>query len=458
MATTAPRLEADLQARAGCAFYRLRGAVELATDPYGGLTKLYRRFGPVCTIGAGPTRNVFLLGPEANRFVLTHSELFRWREAFDALVVVDGETALIVSDGADHQRRRRLVQPAFTRRQIDGYARTMRAITDATIDSWRPGQVVDLYQEFRQVIRRATIEVLFGPRLAEHEPELGRLLQHALTVVERPPPWQQLQRLGAPSWRRAVSARAEVATRVLAEVAHRRRALRAGGAAAGAGGGAAAGAEPGGSDVLSLLIDSRDEDGSGLTDREIVDQVISLIAAGYETTSAAMAWASRALLVDRSVWRQARSSLDRAVGWRYLDGVVSETLRLYPPGVISVRTVVEPFTFAGVQVPAGSQLVFSPFLTHRLPELWPQPTRFDPTRWDPDRPGYSKPAPHEYLPFGGGPHRCLGAAFATTELTVLLEHLLRRVSSRLEPSDASPVGLVSMRPRSGPLARILAIS
>ncbi|MDT7672586.1 MAG: hypothetical protein QOD82_488 [Pseudonocardiales bacterium] len=447
MVTTAPPIGAGPKPRARRAIDQLRSTVELATDPHRALPNLYRRFGPVCTLGVGSTRNVFLLGAEANRFVLGHSELFRWREAFDALVVVDGETALIVSDGADHQRRRRLVQPAFTRRQIDGYARTMRATADAAIDKWRPGQRVDLYQEFRRVIRRATIQVLFGPRLAHDEPELGRLLQHALAVVERPPPWQRLQRLGTPAWRRATSARAAVADRVLAEVEQRRRAATL-----------ASAADPDRSDVLSLLVGSRDEAGSTLTDREITDQVISLIAAGYETTSAAMAWAVRALLTDRSVWRQARASLDRAVGWRYLDGVVSETLRLYPPAVVSVRSVAEPFSFAGVEVPAGSQLIYSPFVTHRLPELWPDPLRFEPTRWDPDRAEARKPGPHEYLPFGGGPHRCLGAAFATTELTVLLERLLQRVSSRLEPSDASPVGLAAMRPRSGPFARILAVS
>ncbi|MDT7658270.1 MAG: hypothetical protein QOF38_2985 [Pseudonocardiales bacterium] len=447
MVTTAPPIGAGPKPRARRAIDQLRSTVELATDPHRALPNLYRRFGPVCTLGVGSTRNVFLLGAEANRFVLGHSELFRWREAFDALVVVDGETALIVSDGADHQRRRRLVQPAFTRRQIDGYARTMRATADAAIDKWRPGQRVDLYQEFRRVIRRATIQVLFGPRLAHDEPELGRLLQHALAVVERPPPWQQLQRLGTPAWRRATSARAAVADRVLAEVEQRRRAATL-----------ASAADPDRSDVLSLLVGSRDDAGSALTDREITDQVISLIAAGYETTSAAMAWAVRALLTDRSVWRQARASLDRAVGWRYLDGVVSETLRLYPPAVISVRSVAEPFSFAGVEVPAGSQLIYSPFVTHRLPELWPDPLRFEPSRWDPDRAEGHKPGPHEFLPFGGGPHRCLGAAFATTELTVLLERLLQRVSSRLEPSDASPVGLAAMRPRSGPFARILAVS
>jgi cytochrome P450 len=425
---------------------QVRTAVAFARSPHRALLDIHRRFGPVCLLG----QSAFLLGPEANQFVLGHSELFRWREAFDSLVVVDGETALIVSDGADHQRRRRLVTPAFSRRQIEVYSATMRTEIDAAIDGWRPGQVIDLYQELRRVIRRATIAVLFGPRLAWDEPELGRLLQLALAPVERLPPWQQLQRLGAPFWRRAVAARAEVARRVAEEIAYRR---------------AAGPSDPGVErpDVLSLLVDSRDDDGSGLTDLEITDQVISLIAAGYETTSAAMAWAVWALLSDRSVWSRAAESttaqnIPAGGSWRYLDGVVSETLRLYPPAAISARTVATPFSFAGTEVPAGRTVIFSPYVTHRLPELWPEPLRFRPERWDPAGPGCRRPAPHEFLPFGGGTHRCLGAAFASTELTVLLEQLLRRTTLELGAFDPKPVGLAAMRPRRGPFARVLAIS
>ncbi|MGQ0774198.1 MAG: cytochrome P450 [Pseudonocardiales bacterium] len=419
---------------------RARSTVEMAIRPHTGLQNLYRRFGPVCTLGVGPFRYVYLLGPDANRFVFGHSELFSWREAFDALVVVDGETALIVSDGADHQRRRRLVTPAFHRRQIDGYARTMRANADAAIDSWRPGQVVDLYKELRRVIRRSTIEVLFGPRLTAAEPELGRLLQHALAVVDRPPPWQQLQRLGLPAWRRAVAGRAAVVRRVRAEIEYRR-----------------SHPDDGARDVLTLLVNSRDADGSGLSDVEIIDQVISLIAAGYETTSAAMSWAAHAVLADAQVWRLARASIAGSGSWRYLDGVVSETLRLHPPAAISVRKVMEPFDFAGSRVPAGSMLIYSPYVTHRLPELWAQPRRFDPQRWDPQQPGYRRPAPHEFLPFGGGAHRCIGATFATVEMTVLLEQLLGRTTLHVESVDRRPVGLAAMRTRSGPHARVQAI-
>ncbi|MQA15983.1 MAG: cytochrome P450 [Pseudonocardiaceae bacterium] len=417
----------------------LRSAVELSRRPHRGLEKLHERFGSVCTLGVWPLRYVFLLGPEANRFVFANSRLFRWREAFEVLVPVGGETALIVSDGADHERRRRLVAPAFARQHVDGYMQMVRATADAAIDSWRPGQVLDLYGELRRVIRRSTIEVLFGSRLAADEPDLGRALQLVLAVIDQPPVRQQVQRLGLPSWRRALAARAAVERRVRAEIDHRRR-----------------NPDPDAADVLTLLLGSHD-DGSGLTDVEIVDQVISLIAAGYDTTSAAMGWAMYAVLADPEVAERA-STGPSGPGWTYLDGVVSETLRLYPPAVVGARHVVEEFGFAGTRVPAGSLLLYSPFVTHRLPELWAQPLRFDPQRWDPGRPGYRRPGPHEFLPFGGGPHRCIGAAFATAEMTVLLERLLARTSLQLQSHDPQPVGLAAMRPRHGPLARVLDVT
>jgi hypothetical protein len=339
--------------------------------------------------------------------------------------------------------------------------------------------VLDLHLELRRVIRRSTIEVLFGPRLARDEPDLGRLLEVTMIPVERLPPWQQLQRLGAPSWKRAVQARAAVARRVGEEIAHRREAARRPSAPQ------RQDTDPDRPDVLNLLVGSLDDDGSGLTDPEIIDQVISLIAAGYETTSAAMASATYAMLSDPSVWARAAKSVLRgmAIGggrgadgagehgdradrhgtegdssWRYVDGVVSETLRLYPPGAISARGVAEPFTFMGTEVKVGQTVIFSPYVTHRLEALWPEPTRFRPERWDPSRPGFTRPGPHEFLPFGGGSHRCLGAAFAISEITVLLEALLRRTTLRLDSVDPRPVGLAAMRPRRGPLAEVLTVS
>jgi cytochrome P450 len=135
----------------------------------------------------------------------------------------------------------------------------------------------------------------------------------------------------------------------------------------------------------------------------------------------------------------------------YLSGVVSETLRLYPPAVISARKVVTDFEFADRKVRAGSMLVFSPYVTHRLPDLWPEPLSFRPQRWDPAEPDYRKRRTDEYLPFAAGPHRCIGAELATTEMTVMLARMLARCSLRLPEQRIRPKSFAAMRPAGGML-------
>ncbi|MFD5829602.1 cytochrome P450 [Lentzea sp. NPDC060358] len=374
------------------------------------LTALYRRFGPVVRLGP----YTCLLGPEANRFLFAHSELFEVERAFQSLVPVDGPTSLIVSDGEDHKRRRRLVQPALVHRQIANHVPVVEACAEAALDAWRPGQVLDVYQEFRRAIRRSTIHALFGEDLARDADFFGAHLQVLINLIDRSPAvitW--LRRTRAPAWRNAMRARRAVDARVYRAIAQARQ-------------GGAAGA------VLAALVQ-----GDELSDLEVRDQVVTLIAAGYETTSAAMAWAVFALLRHDGVWERAREDDG------YLADVVNETLRLYPPAVISARVAARPFEFAGKRIARGAFLLYSPYVTHRLAEVWPDPLRFDPGRWE------RKPAPHEFLPFGGGPHRCIGAGFATTELTVMLKALLRRPKPELLPQRVVPSGLAAMRPRHG---------
>ncbi|MCP9964422.1 cytochrome P450 [Actinomadura madurae] len=151
----------------------VRHGIGFAMNPCASLLRLYAEAGPVAAIGTRRKPFVHLFGPDANAFVFANSALFQWREAFDLLVPVNGETALIVSDGADHRRRRRLVQPAFHHRRVAGYVARMAANTDAALDSWRPGQTLDAYAELRAVIRRNTVEVLFGDRLAADAEVIG---------------------------------------------------------------------------------------------------------------------------------------------------------------------------------------------------------------------------------------------------------------------------------------------
>jgi cytochrome P450 len=411
------------------------------------LLALYRRRGPVINSGFGRRGYTYLLGPRANKFVFANADAFSWRETFENLALVDGPTALIVSDGDDHRRRRSVVAPGLRHRQVQDYVATMASTIDAVIDGWRPGQRLDVYQECRSAVRRSTAESLFGPRIAVHSDFLGQQLQPLLDLTHRLPQVVRLeQRVNSPGWRRATAARNRIDEVIDAAIAEARGA-------------------PGPDDhMLTRLIDGRGEEGSeegdALSDNEIRDQVVSLITAGYETTSGATAWAIYTLLSCPGAWDTAADEVRRVLGGRppapsdlealtYLNGVVNETLRLYPPAVVSARRVMRDLWFDGHRIRAGRLLVFSPYVTHRLPGLWPQPTEFRPQRWDTGSPDYRKPAPHEFIPFGGGLHRCIGAVMATTEMTVMLARLVARTRLRLPAQRIRAANVAALRPKPG---------
>ncbi|WP_021597669.1 cytochrome P450 [Actinomadura welshii] len=436
-------------ARAPSPSLTVRHGIGFAMNPCASLLRLYAEAGPVAAIGTRRKPFVHLFGPDANAFVFANSALFQWREAFDLLVPVNGETALIVSDGADHRRRRRLVQPAFHHRRVAGYVARMAANTDAALDSWRPGQTLDAYAELRAVIRRNTVEVLFGDRLAADAEVIGRRLQVALAAIDQNFVLQMMLRSVPNPYMRRVAASRDLVVRRVDEEVQRRE---------------AEGGEH--DDVLGMLLAARDEDGTGLTRQELQDQVISLISAGYDTTSAAMAWAVYALLAHPDAAERARREVAEVVGDRpveaadlpaltYLDGVVNETLRLFPPAVLSARVPVEDFEYAGHRIPAGAMVFYSPFVTHRMPEVWPQAGRFRPERWDPSSDLHRPTTPATFLPFGGGPHRCIGSTLATTELKTMLACLLRRTRLRLVSPAVTPTSVTAMRPRGGLPVRVL---
>ncbi|OBF44797.1 cytochrome P450 [Mycobacterium sp. 852002-50816_SCH5313054-b] len=407
------------------------------------LLALYRWRGPVINSGVGRHGYTYLLGPEANKFVFANADAFSWRETFENLAIVDGPTALIVSDGDDHRRRRSVVAPGLRHRQIQDYVETMVASIDAVIDGWRPGQRLDIYQRCRSAVRHSTAASLFGPRMAAHSDFLGEQLQPLLDMTHRLPQVMQLEgRLNSPGWRRAMAARSSINDLVDAQIAEAR-------------------AQPMPDDhMLTMLINGRGDEGYALSDNEIRDAVISLITAGYETTSGALAWAIHTLLALPGAWDAAADEVRRVLGDRppaagdldaltYLNGVVHETLRLYPPGVVSARKVTRDLRFDGHRIRAGRLLIFSPYVTHRLPELWPEPTEFRPARWDPGSPDYRKPAPYEFIPFSGGLHRCIGAVMATTEMTVMLARLVARTTLRLPSQRIRAHNLAALSPRPG---------
>ncbi|MWK39148.1 cytochrome P450 [Actinomadura sp. J1-007] len=427
------------------ALEELRTARGLDRSMAPAMRELSARSGPVAQFGFGPLKVTFLFGPEANEFLFSNARKFRWRGGFESLVPLAGETALLVSDGPGHDRRRGLVQPAFTREPVAGYLDVLLGELDATLDSWRPGQQVDLYSTFRAMVRASTVRGFFGPALAAEHAALGADLEDALHLLNFSPPRQQLlQAVPNPVRRRARDAIARIDRRVRAEIARRRSA-----------------ADPGG-DVLGVLL----AHGEGaMTDTELRDMVVSLIVASYDTTSAALSWAVYALWSDGAALGKAAEQVAERLGGRppvlgvlrelpYLDWVTSETLRLYPPAMAGARTAAEDFAFAGHRVRAGDMVVYSQYVTHRLPRIWTDPDTFWPERWDRSRPGYRHPSSYEYLPFGVGARRCIGSNLARAEVAAVLARLLQRTELTLLSRDVEPTGFTAMYPKGGMTVRV----
>src|SRR6201995_1212275 len=407
------------------------------------LLALYRRRGPGINAGVAGVGYTYPLGPQANKFIFANADAFSWQEAFQILVPVDGPTALVVSDGAEHRRRRSVVAPALHHRQVGDYVPIIAANADAVIDRWQPGQRIDIYDSLRPAVRRSIAECLFGGRIAEHADFLGEQLQPLLALTYRPPQVTRIQEwIGTPGWRRAMAAGAGMDALVDRQVADARSQPRPD------------------DNLLKTLIRDRPDEGQPLTRNEIRDQVVSLIAAGYETTSGAIAWAIYALLNVPGAWDSAAAEVGRVLSTEpptaqnlgaltYLNGVVQETLRLYSPGVISARKVKHDLQFEGHRIRAGRTLIFSAYVTHRISDVWTEPEEFRPERWDPESPLYRRPAPHEFIPFSGGLHRCVGSAMATTEMTVMLARLIARATLRLPPQRVGARHFAALRPWPG---------
>jgi cytochrome P450 len=392
---------------------------------------VYERFGPITEIGHGPVRFVFLLGVEANEFILSsHHELFEWREAFKSLIPVNGSTSLVVSDGAAHARRRKLVQPAFALRRIEGYRAIIEEEAAMSVDRTVAAGEVDLFAELKTTVRRIAIRTLFGDALGAEAERFGEQLGIAIGYANLPILLQYQRDWPGLPFRRALRATRALDEVIYAEIARRRAA-----------------ASPG-DDLLASLITAADER-DALSDEEIRDQVVGLIAGGYETTSALAAWAVLEILRQPEAIDPIRAGDDA-----YLDGVVNETLRLSTPGPISIRWAPNGFSFAGYDVRPKTRVIWSPSVTQRLPEHWRDPLRFDPTRWlDGSTDGLP---PHVFVPFGGGYRRCIGFAMATLEVKVLITELFRRADVALLDDDVEPAGLASMYPKDGVRVRATA--
>ena len=426
------------------------------TDPQPVLDELAAAYGPNVALGFGPARMAVIGEPTVIRelFAMPTSR-FRWNHKFNLLAVVVGPGSMIVSDGDDHKRRRSSVQAAFSRRRLAGWMPMIVDRTDAAIDRLLAApasgaaaeQTVDMYRVGRSLVLEIVIHALFGQRMTEHAEEIGDLFQRAQDYLELPAYRQVPHPIPYTARARVKADRRRFDELVDGEIARRRR-------------------DPSGDpfDVLEALV----ADGS-LSDSEIRDQVNTLIGAGYDTTSASLAWMLCCTAGDRRRWLRLRAEADDVIGPRGSGGVgddeyarldlasrtMRETLRLHPAGVVSPREAVDDVTLAGHEIPKGTLILWSAYLAGRDARAWPDPLRFDPDRFVDPTPEQEELARAAWVPFGGGARNCIGFALARMELTLVLSRLAQRLDIDLAMSSTPrPVGMVVNRPEGGVPARV----
>ena len=305
-----------------------------------------------------------------------------------------GETSILLAEGDAHLRQRKLMLPAFHGEKLAGWRDTMAREAQAEVAAWAPGETLTALPRMRELTLRVIMATVFGAP----EPSLTAEIRRALDMTHSLPrllAMVVLDRQGA--FHRAVE---RVDALLLERIADRRARPRDDGA------------------ILETLLASTDDD------REVRDQVVTLLAAGHETTAAALGFALERLARHPHVLGRIRDGGDD-----YLDAVVKEVLRVRPVLSIAARKTVAPFELMGHTLPPGVHVAPCIHLTHRRPELYPQPARFAPERWL-----HRTPGTYEWIPFGGGVRRCLGAAFALLEM----REVLRAVAERWRLQPASP--------------------
>lgn len=361
---------------------------------------------------------LMLSNPEHVRQVFTGPpDIFHAGEANRILLPVLGEHSVLLLDGKPHMEQRKLLLPPFHGQRMQRYGDLMAEIAAAEIDRWPRGVPYRLRPRMQALTLEIILRAVFGVEEGQRLDRLSSELRHLLDLITNPrtlliPVLMGPERLaGCGPFQRFIR---RVDAPIYDEIARRREvpdlAQR--------------------DDILSLLLAARHEDGTPMSDRELRDELMTLLVAGHETTANALAWAVERLVHNPD--KLERLTAEVMVGeTAYLDAVIAETLRLRPVISIVGRQLAEPIEFAGWSLPAGVTLAPSVFLVHRRPEVYPRPERFEPERFLEKPPGT-----YTWIPFGGGPRRCLGASFAQFEMRAVLTELVRR--RRLAPARPEP--------------------
>jgi cytochrome P450 len=380
-----------------------------------------RRYGSAFRVKLLPFDISLFSDPESIRAIFaSKSDEMRAGEVNRILRVLVGESSVLLLDGEEHMRHRKLLLPSFHGERMRFYGETMAAITRNTLASWPENVEFSLHPHMQEITLQIILRTVFG---AEEGAELTALhgqIKHLLSAGERrialpvmvymsthP---QVEMRIPFKWW---LKARNATDTLLYQQIFTRRVEAKA----------------TNRNDVLAMLMQARDEHGQPLTDRELRDELMTALAAGHETTATALAWAFERILSTAGVYARLRDEIDavggvsaspdRLAALPYLDATIKEVLRLRPVVPIVGRVLQRSTTLGGYEFPAGATVGACIYLAHRNPSVYPEPDAFRPERFL-----GVQPDPVSWLPFGGGIRRCIGAQFATYEMKIVLGALL----------------------------------
>jgi len=398
---------------------------------------LHKTYGDVYTVRLLPKGRplVFFTRPEhAKEIFAADPEVFHAGKGNAILGPVMGEHSLLLQDGAEHKRARKLLMPAFNGQALRGYQQLVSDLARDEVAHWPADQAFRSHDRMNVLTLEVILRVVFGvtdeQRLAALRPRVNATVNvsPAVLLVWTLP---SLHRIGP--WKAAVQNQMELDELMYAEIRERRTAPDL--------------AER--TDVLSRLIRESTEAGDPLSDTELRDQLVTLLLAGHETTATALAWALYELGRDPELMRRTRAAAQAASagdpdGEAWLEAVLKESMRLHPVIPMVVRTLMKPQTVAGVELPRGATVGPSILIAHQRADNYPDPERFDPERFV----GQSPPT-NTWIPFGGGVRRCIGAGFAIMEGVAVLREVFGAVEVTTVGTDVPLVRNITSVPQRG---------
>lgn len=420
---------------------------EFQKDALGFITRVAKDYGDVASYRLGNMNLIAINHPDGVQRVLQENNRnYVKGDYYNKIRAVAGE-GLIASEGTHWLRQRRMMQPHFHRQRIAGFAEVMTRRTQEMLERWeRNGLVnkpINFAQEMTDLTMSIITESMFSTNFQDPDHKVANAIAYLLEDINFRyiVPYYPGYNIPTPRNLRAREALRIVDNALLGIINERRR----------QGGG--------GDDLLGMLMSSRDEETrEGMSDQHLRDEVVTIFAAGHETTAVALSWLFYLLsqhpqIADR-LYAEVAALGGKTPGMAelaqltYTRQVIDETLRLYPPAWITNRDALQDDEICGYPIPAGSIVMISPYVTHRLPEFWPDPERFDPDRFTPEL-SASRPR-FAYLPFGGGPHQCIGNNFALVEATLATAVIAQRFRLELAPgTTVIPQTSVTMRPMGG---------